>query len=56
MTDLVSFAQQQEKQDDCNIWLSNGKPKFAVPTCDDGLLWETWMSMFHFPTLTVADE
>lgn len=27
-----------------------------IPTCDDRLLWETWMSMFHFPTLTVADE
>lgn len=56
MTDLVSFTQQQEKQDENNVWLSNGKLKFAVPTCDDGLLWETWMSMFHFPTLTVADE
>ncbi|MGB3759948.1 MAG: methyltransferase [Rivularia sp. (in: cyanobacteria)] len=56
MTDLISFGQQQQKQDENNIWLSNGKPKFAVPTCDDGLLWETWMSMLHFPTLTVADE
>jgi hypothetical protein len=26
------------------------------PTCDDRLLWDTWMSMFYFPTLTVADE
>ncbi|MBD2436643.1 methyltransferase [Nostoc sp. FACHB-110] len=30
--------------------------KLSIPTCDDRLLWETWMSMFHFPTLTVADE
>ncbi len=56
MTDLISFGQQQQNKDENNIWLSNGKPKFAVPTCDDGLLWETWMSMLHFPTLTVADE
>ncbi|HAX77722.1 MAG TPA: ubiquinone/menaquinone biosynthesis protein [Cyanobacteria bacterium UBA11162] len=27
-----------------------------IPTCDDRLLWDTWLSMFHFPTLTVADE
>ncbi|MBA2487686.1 MAG: ubiquinone/menaquinone biosynthesis protein [Nitrospira sp.] len=26
------------------------------PTCDDLLIWDTWMSVFHFPTLTVADE
>jgi cyclopropane fatty-acyl-phospholipid synthase-like methyltransferase len=26
------------------------------PTCDDRLLWDTLMSMYHFPTLTVADE
>ncbi|MEA5593062.1 methyltransferase [Rivularia sp. UHCC 0363] len=56
MTDLMAFGQQQANQDEKNIWLSAGKPQFAVPTCDDGLLWETWMSMLHFPTLTVADE
>jgi O-methyltransferase domain len=27
-----------------------------MPLCDDRLLWDTWMSMFHFPTLAVADE
>lgn len=56
MTDLMAFGQQQKNQDENNIWLSTDKGKFAVPGCDDGLLWETWMSMFHFPTLTVADE
>ncbi|NJR76740.1 MAG: methyltransferase domain-containing protein [Scytonema sp. CRU_2_7] len=29
---------------------------FPSATCDDRLLWDTWMSIFHFPTLTVADE
>ncbi|MBF2016745.1 MAG: class I SAM-dependent methyltransferase [Rivularia sp. T60_A2020_040] len=56
MTDLMAFGQQQTNQDENNIWLLSGKPQFAVPACDDGLLWKTWMSMFHFPTLTVADE
>lgn len=28
----------------------------AAPTCDDKLLWDTWMSVFHFPSLTTADE
>lgn len=28
----------------------------AAPLCDDRGLWNTWMSMFHFPTLAVADE
>ncbi|MGB3641622.1 MAG: methyltransferase [Rivularia sp. (in: cyanobacteria)] len=56
MTDLMAFGHQQKNQDENNIWLSSGKPQFAVSGCDDGLLWETWMSMFHFPTLTVADE
>ncbi|MCP5003503.1 MAG: ubiquinone/menaquinone biosynthesis protein [Planctomycetes bacterium] len=26
------------------------------PTCDDRLLWDVWLSTYHFPTLTVADE
>jgi cyclopropane fatty-acyl-phospholipid synthase-like methyltransferase len=32
------------------------KLNLAPPTCNDALPRETWMSMFHFPTLTVADE
>lgn len=27
-----------------------------LPTCTDQLLWDTWLSSFHLPTLTVADE
>ncbi|MEM6752042.1 MAG: methyltransferase [Cyanobacteria bacterium P01_C01_bin.38] len=56
MTDLIAFGQQEKNPDENNIWLSTEKQKSAVPGCDDGLLWETWMSMFHFPTLSVADE
>ncbi|MBW4562755.1 MAG: class I SAM-dependent methyltransferase [Mojavia pulchra JT2-VF2] len=36
--------------------LNNQQTNVSLPTCDDRLLWDTWMSMFHFPTLTVADE
>lgn len=28
----------------------------GLPTCSDQLLWDTWLSSFHLPTLTVADE
>jgi hypothetical protein len=28
----------------------------AAPLCDDRLLWDTWMSTYHFPALAVADE
>jgi predicted O-methyltransferase YrrM len=28
----------------------------TAPTCDDRLLWETWMTTFHFPSLVAADE
>jgi O-methyltransferase domain/Dimerisation domain len=27
-----------------------------MPGCDDKLIWNTWMSMFNFPALTVAAE
>lgn len=27
-----------------------------LPTCTDQLLWDTWLSSYHLPTLTVADE
>jgi len=52
----MAFGKGQKNQDENNIWLSNQNFKFGVSGCDDGLLWETWMSMFHFPTLTIADE
>ncbi len=33
------------------------EPRYGdIPLCDDRPLWDTWMSMFHFPTLTVAEE
>jgi len=28
----------------------------ALPTCTDQLLWDTWLSSFHLPTLTISDE
>lgn len=31
-------------------------PLHTVPTCNDTSLWDVWTSLFHFPTLTVADE
>lgn len=30
--------------------------RLESPSCDDRLLWDTWMSLCHFPALTVADE
>jgi acetylserotonin N-methyltransferase len=30
--------------------------KIAVPTTDDRLVWDVWLSMWWFPALTVADE
>lgn len=27
-----------------------------LPSCDDKRMWEVWLSYYHFPTLTVADE
>jgi predicted O-methyltransferase YrrM len=32
------------------------KPAPGLPTCDDKRLWEVWLSYYHFPTLTVADD
>ncbi len=34
----------------------NTKEHPSLPTCTDQLLWDTWLSSFHLPTLTVADE
>ena len=28
----------------------------SLPICDDRLLWDVWMSSYHFPTLCTADE
>ncbi len=36
--------------------ISDQNQELEILTCDDKLLWDTWLSMFHFPTLTVADE
>ncbi|MDJ0556138.1 MAG: methyltransferase [Microcoleaceae cyanobacterium MO_207.B10] len=38
------------------ILTSNQNQEQKILTCDDKPLWDTWLSMFHFPTLTVADE
>jgi hypothetical protein len=27
-----------------------------LPTCDDRLVWDVWLSVYQFPTLTVADD
>ncbi len=36
--------------------LENKKEYPKLPTCDDRSLWDIWMSRFHFPALSVADE
>ncbi|WP_240041642.1 MULTISPECIES: acetylserotonin O-methyltransferase [Okeania] len=36
--------------------ISDLDQELEILTCDDKPLWDTWLSMFHFPTLTVADE
>ncbi|MBD2772768.1 methyltransferase [Iningainema tapete] len=46
---------KRHQQEQNNIVFPHNKLNL-MPTCDDKLLWETWMSMFHFPTLTIADE
>jgi len=28
----------------------------VAPVCDDHLIWETWLSRYYLPTLTVADQ
>ena len=35
---------------------SHGLTRPVPPTCTDKLLWDVWMSAYHFPALTVADE
>jgi predicted O-methyltransferase YrrM len=32
------------------------RPPLELPSTDDKRLWDVWMSYYHFPTLTVADE
>jgi hypothetical protein len=32
------------------------KQDLYFPTCDDRLLWDVWMSSYHFPMLCAADE
>jgi predicted O-methyltransferase YrrM len=34
----------------------NKKQYPDYPTCDDRLLWDTWMSSYHYPVLCVADD
>ena len=29
--------------------------RLEPPTSDDRLIWDVWLSVFHFPTLAVAD-
>jgi len=31
-------------------------PRLEPPTCTDALLWDTWLSVYRLPVLTVADE
>lgn len=35
---------------------SSHRPAPAPPVCDDRKIWDIWMSVYHFPTLTLADE
>lgn len=32
------------------------RPPLELPSSDDRRMWDVWMSYYHFPTLTVADE
>ena len=32
------------------------RPPLELPSGDDKRMWEVWLSYYHFPTLTVADE
>lgn len=37
--------------------MAQGSAKnFKAPLCDDRLVWDTWMSVYQFPSLCVADE
>ncbi|MBW4669494.1 MAG: methyltransferase domain-containing protein [Cyanomargarita calcarea GSE-NOS-MK-12-04C] len=56
MKELMPLIQKQEQEQGKSIFSQYQKLNIPLATCDDRLLWETWMSMFHFPTLTVADE
>jgi O-methyltransferase domain/Dimerisation domain len=38
------------------VFSQNRQADSAYGSDDDRLIWDTWMSMFHFPTLTIADE
>lgn len=35
---------------------TNRPPHLEVPTCDDRLIWDVWLSAFHGATLAAADE
>lgn len=32
------------------------RPGLDLPPCDDRLIWDVWMSYYHFPTLCMADD
>ncbi len=32
------------------------KPRLHAPRCDDGPLWDLWLSRLHLPALVIADE
>lgn len=51
---LVNNAQAQKLEN--VIALQNHFHNSTHLSTDDRLIWDTWMSMFHFPTLTIADE
>lgn len=55
MQELIALIEEQKQELQKPIF-SLDTLNLVLQTCDDRLVWDTWMSMFHFPTLTVADE
>lgn len=54
MEEILAFDEKQKQEQHKPILLQNKLN--LIPTSDDRLLWDTWMSMYNLPTLTVADE
>ena len=38
------------------VGLSEDRGPLDLPSCDDRRMWDVMMSVYHFPTLTAADE
>lgn len=56
MPEATSLVKPKDQKKEEAILLEDKKFDLAHLKNDDRLIWDTWMSMFHFPTLTIADE